>query len=140
MHIFYCADGKFGEVMGVFLAKKHSPDVVHKGTGCVRCYVDVWPESAKHTRRPTPDTGDLLCASLVLVSVSALDYVVFWQGTGRSGVSGAPRPVCELIANLPAYETGVLSIEWPHAFADLSTHVAGVHQTCPVPTWPFPVL
>ena len=26
MHIFYCAGGKIGEVAGVFLAEKHSPD------------------------------------------------------------------------------------------------------------------
>jgi len=26
MHIFYCADGKFREVMGVFLAEKYSLD------------------------------------------------------------------------------------------------------------------
>jgi len=26
MHIFYCTDGKFGEEVGVFLAKKHSSD------------------------------------------------------------------------------------------------------------------
>jgi len=26
VHIFYCAGGNFGEVVGVFLAEKHSPD------------------------------------------------------------------------------------------------------------------
>jgi len=26
VHIFYCAGGKIGEVMGVFLAEEHSPD------------------------------------------------------------------------------------------------------------------
>jgi len=33
MHIFYCADGKFGEVAGVFLIEKHSPDALTAGTG-----------------------------------------------------------------------------------------------------------
>ena len=33
MHIFYCAGGKFGEVAGVFLAEKHSPDAECRGTG-----------------------------------------------------------------------------------------------------------
>ena len=26
MHIFYCTDGKFGEVVGVFLTEKHTLD------------------------------------------------------------------------------------------------------------------
>ena len=33
MHIFYCAGGKFGEVAGVFLAEKHSPDAGADSTG-----------------------------------------------------------------------------------------------------------
>ena len=33
MYIFYCAGGKFGEVAGVFLAEKHSPDAECRGTG-----------------------------------------------------------------------------------------------------------
>jgi len=33
MHIFYCAGGTFGEVMGVFLGEKHSPDAGPGGTG-----------------------------------------------------------------------------------------------------------
>ena len=33
MPIFYCADGKFGEVAGVFLAEKHSPDAGVGSTG-----------------------------------------------------------------------------------------------------------
>ena len=33
MHIFYCAGGKFGEVTGVFLTEKHSPDALRGGTG-----------------------------------------------------------------------------------------------------------
>ena len=33
MYIFYCADGNFGEVAGVFFAEKHSPDALRVGTG-----------------------------------------------------------------------------------------------------------
>ena len=33
MHIFYCAGGKIGEVAGVFLAEKHSPDAGVGSTG-----------------------------------------------------------------------------------------------------------
>ena len=33
MYIFYCAGGKFGEVAGVFLSRKHSPDALRGGTG-----------------------------------------------------------------------------------------------------------
>ena len=33
MYIFYCAGGKFGEVAGVFLAEKHSPDAGAGSTG-----------------------------------------------------------------------------------------------------------
>ena len=33
MYIFYCAGRKFGEVAGVFLAKKHSPDAGVGSTG-----------------------------------------------------------------------------------------------------------
>ena len=33
MYIFYCAGGKFGEVVGVFLTEKHSPDAAYGGTG-----------------------------------------------------------------------------------------------------------
>ena len=33
MHIFYYAGGKFGEVTGVFLTEKHSPDALRGGTG-----------------------------------------------------------------------------------------------------------
>ena len=32
MYIFYCVDGKFGEVARVFLTKKHSPDALREGT------------------------------------------------------------------------------------------------------------
>ena len=32
MHIFYCADGKFGEVAGVFSLEKHSADAGRGGT------------------------------------------------------------------------------------------------------------
>ena len=31
-YIFYCAGGKFGEVAGVFLSRKHSPDALRGGT------------------------------------------------------------------------------------------------------------
>ena len=30
---FYCAGGRFGEVAGVFLSRKHSPDALRGGTG-----------------------------------------------------------------------------------------------------------
>ena len=30
---FYCAGGNFGEVAGVFLTEKHSPDALRGGTG-----------------------------------------------------------------------------------------------------------
>ena len=30
---FYCAGGKFGEVVGVFLSRKHSSDALRGGTG-----------------------------------------------------------------------------------------------------------
>jgi len=33
VHIFYCAGEKFGEVAGVFLCWKHSPDAQRRGTG-----------------------------------------------------------------------------------------------------------
>jgi len=33
VYIFYCTDGKFGEVTGVFLTEKHSPDALRGGTG-----------------------------------------------------------------------------------------------------------
>ena len=33
MHIFFCAGGIFGEVTGVFLAEKHSPDAGFGSTG-----------------------------------------------------------------------------------------------------------
>jgi len=33
VHIFYCAGGKIGEVAGVFLAEKHSPDAGAGSTG-----------------------------------------------------------------------------------------------------------
>jgi len=33
VHIFYCASEKFGEVAGVFLSNKHSPDALRGGTG-----------------------------------------------------------------------------------------------------------
>jgi len=33
VHIFYCAGGNFGEVAGVFLAEKHSPDAGVGSTG-----------------------------------------------------------------------------------------------------------
>jgi len=32
VHIFYCAGGNFGEVAGVFLSRKHSPDALRGGT------------------------------------------------------------------------------------------------------------
>ena len=37
MLIFYCAGGKFGEVTGVFLTEKHSPDASLRGTGRCSC-------------------------------------------------------------------------------------------------------
>ena len=82
MHIFYCVGGKFGEVAGVFLAEKHSPDAGHGSTG--RCAY----------------------ASGVLWCLARLGL-----GTGRRldpvRVSGVVSPVFCAFALLSGFETGV---------------------------------
>jgi len=119
-----------------------SLDVVIRGTGRVWCTVGVWPERAECTGRSALDTGYLLCACPVLARVSVLYYKVFWQGTGRTGVS----PVWECFADLSAHDSGghwmhlMLRVRWGRVFAELSTHVTGEYQTRPVLTGSRPVV
>ena len=103
MYIFYYADGKFGEVVEVFLTEKHSPDAVHRGT-------ERWPEHpvscqcltrlGLSTRRSALDAGYSLFACPV--------WPVFSRGfltrhqTHRSE-SGAQRPVLVWFADLSAH-------------------------------------
>ena len=78
MYIFYCAGGKFGEVAGVFLTEKHSPDALRGGTGH-------WP-----------------LASSVLSGLTTGSRV---HRTHRCE-SGAQRPVCGRFATLFAHGSG----------------------------------
>jgi len=50
VHIFYCAGGKFGEVAGVFLSRKHSPDALCGGIGR-------WPLASGVLSGATEGTG-----------------------------------------------------------------------------------
>ena len=57
MNIFYSAGGKFGEVVGVFFAKKHSPDAGSEAPDAVPVRpVYMLPGSAR-VRHRTPGTG-----------------------------------------------------------------------------------
>ena len=60
MHIFYCAVGKIGEVAGVFLAEKYSPDAgleapdtVSMRPVCRQCLAQL----GLGTERQAPDAG-----------------------------------------------------------------------------------
>jgi len=67
MHIFYCAGGKFREVVGVFLIKKHSLDALTVGTGRSACVSGVLSVSdvvrVKHRTLSTGRGLDPVCAS-----------------------------------------------------------------------------
>jgi len=146
VYIFYCAGGKFGEVAGVFLIDKHSPDAVHGGTGrwperpvCCQCLAllglstgctapdagcslfmrPVWPDFGKGC--VTESTGCSLC--------------IRWCA---SGVRGFRNPLCAWVRWAPE-ESGAPSPVRPE-FYKLCAHESGEYQTRLMLTWSRPVL
>jgi len=72
VHVLYCAGGKFGEVVGVFLAEKHSPDADGGSTGRwsrASGVVSVAQVCRAH-RTLAPDAGRLLFERPVVCDVS----------------------------------------------------------------------
>ena len=66
MHIFYCADGKFGEVAEIFLTEKHSPNAGVSSTG--RCICASGEVSDSRACKPsTPDADRTLFARPVVL-------------------------------------------------------------------------
>jgi len=57
VHIFYCVDGKIGEVAGVFLAKKHSPDAGPEAPDAVSVRLVCIQSGSARVRHRTPGTG-----------------------------------------------------------------------------------
>ena len=66
---FYCTDGKFGEVTGVFLAERHSPDAGPEAPDAVSVRL-VWSQCLAQqglgTGHQAPDAGLSLFVRLVV--------------------------------------------------------------------------
>ena len=93
MHIFYCAGGNFGEVAGVFLRRKHSPDALRGGTGR-------WPLASGVLSGATDCTGRTGESPVLSVRCEGV------LATLSAHESGGARPVCERFATLSAYGSG----------------------------------
>ena len=81
MHIFYCAGGKFGEVAGVFLSRKHSPDALCGGTGRWPLSSGVLSGAAECTGR----TGESPCSASGVRAIWRPSLRMSPMSTVRSG-------------------------------------------------------
>ena len=91
MHIFYCAGGKIGEVVGVFLAEEHSPDAGSEAPDAVSerpvCRL---PDSVR-VRHRTIGTGRSLERPVVCVRCEEVLQTSLRMSSVSTGHSGCVR-------------------------------------------------
>ena len=93
MHSFYCAGGKIGEVAGVFLAEKHSPDAGPEAPDAVPVRPVCRLPGSGRVRQRTPGTGRRLECPVCLVRCPRVLQCSLGLSPVSTGRSGAQRPV-----------------------------------------------